>query len=582
MRNTNPFIHEFYIDLKNGTTQQREKKPLAQGDAYADKIIVHIQDGGQNVPLNAIGVSAKAIRYDGRTVPLVGSVEDGAACVVLDPTCYAVPGDVKVSVALSAGEMVQTVLVLLMNVDTSETGVIVDNGVIGDLTSILTAIAEMEAATDAANSAAEEAKETSAAVIEDARTAVEEINRESDAAKVALATEVRTAIAEMSAAVSVAAPSVMENSAAVIVVVNDAADRPAVRLVSTIEPTQSGTGSPSPENVRPISGFDAVNLTRTGKNLLGFRDFTFTSNAYIDTCANGVFRREVTMYHETSYAIGNSAMQYIENPRIPAGTYTFTLTNLSSVTYLRPYLEVTLSDGSVVNLASGVTTTLPLDGTITGVRMTQNGYRAGEVIEFTMQLEVGEGMEYEPYNGTSLTAALPETVYGGTLDWTSGLLTVTHFAQTFNGSEAWEETTGGVVYKLPLAVPGVAQVSNTSYSHLCSHYKPTYYKDVQDDKTCYTLNNSNLMVKDTTIGSLDSFKTYLAAQAAAGTPMTIVWELKPANRTTLQLAPQTLDLLKGYNAVWSDTGDTSLVYVADTKMYIDNAIAAIAAAIINN
>lgn len=50
---------------------------------------------------------------------------------------------------------------------------------------------------------------------------------------------------------------------------------------------------------------------------------------------------------------------------------------------------------------------------------------------------------------------------------------------------------------------------------------------------------------------------------------------------TVQLAPQRLDFLKGYNSLWSSTGATDVRYLADTKLYIDNQIAAIAAAVIN-
>lgn len=36
----------------------------------------------------------------------------------------------------------------------------------------------------------------------------------------------------------------------------------------TFSPIQSGSGEPSPSNVRPISGRDSLSLTRTGKNVL--------------------------------------------------------------------------------------------------------------------------------------------------------------------------------------------------------------------------------------------------------------------------------------------------------------------------
>lgn len=453
MSYTNPFIHEFYIDLTSGATKQREKKSLSQGDAYADKILVNVQDNGKPVYLDGIGVSAKVIRFDGKTVPLTGSVEGGAACIVLDDACYDVPGDIKVSIVLSAGEMVQTILVLTMNVDTSETSIIVDNGVIGDLTEILTAIADMRAATEDAHAAAD-----------DARNAVEDIVKDVD-----------SAIADMSAKVNEAAPSIIQESSGGLVSISDAANRNAQAIVSEIKPS--------------VDGVSSVTLIRTGKNLMGFKDFSVNANGvYTDIHADDVFRREVHQTHETINAIGISAFKNILNPHIPAGTYTFTLIHLNGVTYLNPYMEVTLSDGTIVNLASGVVTTLPLDGTITGIRMANRQYKAGDTIEFVMQLEAGAGTAYDPYNGLTLTAELPETVYGGTLDWTAGLLTITHGADG----------------------------------------------------------------------------------AALAAPV------------THQFDAQTVEILKGHNAVWSDTGDTSLVYVADTKLYIDNAVAAIAAAIINN
>ena len=36
------------------------------------------------------------------------------------------------------------------------------------------------------------------------------------------------------------------------------------------EPTQEGTGDPSPDNVRPIKGRDSVTVERCGENLLSF------------------------------------------------------------------------------------------------------------------------------------------------------------------------------------------------------------------------------------------------------------------------------------------------------------------------
>lgn len=50
----------------------------------------------------------------------------------------------------------------------------------------------------------------------------------------------------------------------------------------------------------------------------------------------------------------------------------------------------------------------------------------GDVDNAQIQLEVGDtATSYEPYNGEILTAEFLETVYGGTLNWTTGVLTST-------------------------------------------------------------------------------------------------------------------------------------------------------------
>lgn len=54
-----------------------------------------------------------------------------------------------------------------------------------------------------------------------------------------------------------------------------------------------------------------------------------------------------------------------------------------------------------------------------------------------------------------------------------------------------------------------------------------------------------------------------------------------ATPVTRHLTPQQLTLYKGGNTFSSDTGSTMIYYIADTKLYIDNQLAAIAASIIN-
>ena len=66
------------------------------------------------------------------------------------------------------------------------------------------------------------------------------------------------------------------------------------------------------------------------------------------------------------------------------------------------------------------------------------------------------------------------------------------------------------------------------------------------------------------------------AALLASSPVQIVYKLDTPY--TVQLSPYQLSTLKGINNVWSDCGDTTISYIADTKLYIDQKIAAIAAA----
>ena len=87
---------------------------------------------------------------------------------------------------------------------------------------------------------------------------------------------------------------------------------------------------------------------------------------------------------------------------------------------------------------------------------------------------------------------------------------------------------------------------------------------------------TGVSASDTNETVVEKFNAACAELYAAGTPLEVVYELETPY--TIQLTPQQLSTLKGINNVWSDCGDTTLSYVADTKMYIDKKIAAIAAA----
>ena len=95
----------------------------------------------------------------------------------------------------------------------------------------------------------------------------------------------------------------------------------------------------------------------------------------------------------------------------------------------------------------------------------------------------------------------------------------------------------------------------------------------------YLMPNPEMRIRHNGMDSVTAWKAWLADQVAAGTPVELVLELKEPYE--VKIAPQRLPLLYKKNFVWSDCGDTAVTYVADTKLYIDNRLAAIAASLIN-
>lgn len=62
------------------------------------------------------------------------------------------------------------------------------------------------------------------------------------------------------------APVITDTASGAIASFSDGTDRPVIALSVTVEPIQSGSGDPSPDNVRPITGHTQAVVTRTDGN----------------------------------------------------------------------------------------------------------------------------------------------------------------------------------------------------------------------------------------------------------------------------------------------------------------------------
>lgn len=143
-------------------SQPVQPTPLMQmlicQDSQANRFIVDVYDGDDPVALTGSCVGY-AVRADGATVPMTGTVSGGSLAVVLPEEAYAVEGPVNIVIKNVAGDVRTTVFFGMGTVIIGQTGTVVNPGdVIPDLAALLAAIDQMEQATAAANAAAASAQ----------------------------------------------------------------------------------------------------------------------------------------------------------------------------------------------------------------------------------------------------------------------------------------------------------------------------------------------------------------------------------------------------------------------------------------
>ena len=164
------------------------------------------------------------------------------------------------------------------------------------------------------------------------------------------------------------------------------------------------------------------------------------------------------------------------------------------------------------------------------------------------------------------------TVYGGTLDVTNGVLTVTHAGVVFNGTEdIYYAGSGDGERYFRLYLTNGAKGRTQATDKKCSVYP--YYGGSLTDQPNNTITLASVspaiqVRSDDYIHNVEGFKGYLAGLYAAHTPLVIVYEL--ATPVTYQLTPTEVATILGQNNIFCDTGDIAeLTYRADLKAYID-------------
>ena len=356
------------------------------------------------------------------------------------------------------------------------------------------------------------------------------------------------------------------NGVAVATFDDGADDAPVKALSIGIEPVQSGSGDPSPTNVRPITGWTVANVTRTGKNLFG-------GNALIDDYLN-VPNLTVTKISDESMSYstyGQSTIAKIYDfDGKPNTRYTFIASPSNSYTGQLP-LVLLYSDGtnSWCNaFSNGISVTTSAVGkTLIGL-----GFRQHALTTYINQKLSGlfEGVltadDLEVYQGTTYPITFPTeagTVYGGTLDVTNGVLTVNRVGQKFENVTAsnvtqWG-TTGSTLNSCRLYLSPVAPFiqGDVGLRVMKCNVLPTDYNAAVYNGTAVGVSTHNSGHCGIHIDGATTVQDYI--DFINNNDFFLSWEI--ATPVTYTLTPTEVRTLLGLNNIWADTGNIlDLIY----------------------
>jgi len=330
------------------------------------------------------------------------------------------------------------------------------------------------------------------------------------------------------------------------------------------EPMQEGTGTPSPENIRPIKGRANVTVERCGDNLLKFPYATSSANRnglVITSQQDGSITVNGTATADTWYAINLD----IEK-RLPMNTPMALSGCPAGGSTKSYYIGLYLGGKWFADSGNGNTdikfTTQEISSRV------EVSIIKGTVcnnLTFYPKIEVGTTITpYRKYQSSITTLTLPETVYGGEVDAVTGEGQETWKMLTLDGTEHWIASDNVVEGMRSYFVPNAVAVTDmpiaTESTEVCTHYKIMVYNAgiesalLSGEPYAYIVTNR--------FDSAEGLKSYLAAQNAAGTPVQIAYKLATPTPFTATGA-QPLSALAGVNTVLTDADSATVTGRAD-------------------
>ena len=335
----------------------------------------------------------------------------------------------------------------------------------------------------------------------------------------------------------------------------DSSENSITSLLINIPVNQIGSGTPSPSNYRDISPYSDCTLFTAGKNLFS-RD-SFPS----DITINGVtlYSYSGNELHIEGQATDDTIFQSYPFC-LPAGTYAFSgcITKLNHI----EVINASHAPGEIIgsDYGNGCVFTISEKSNVfikiyltSGTEINNDVFPQIEnnfyVTEFEQSLANSYFIDFNDITGGN--------IYTCNINLYTGLLTIPMIGETFTQCISYD------------ASRNIARISENAKSWGNAYY--SYLRTVSTNAPGLnqgskgTSSGRLLIHLPDTVTSKEQCDEYLTAH-----PLEVVYEIREP--LTYHIDPILFNSYFGNNAIYSDFGNVSVTYCADTKLYIDQKI----------
>ena len=337
-----------------------------------------------------------------------------------------------------------------------------------------------------------------------------------------------------------------------VAALEDVSPTGALRRAAVLGATaETGSGDKGPDNPYTLAGVQPTKVTVCGRNLAANPRFNaadqFSPCVYADCELQPNTKYTISLYvpaGEAYYTNENLFVKVVYLPVSNGGIYSAVVTTKPTISNTDPKQYAAGKGWILLKVQSGTTA-------------------SGNARD--LQIEFGDtAAPYEPYTGQTITLSALEPLYGDETvcdeyDVVSGVETRRWKRVVFDGTESMRcEAHGNGQRYVSIDLDAAA---NKSVMPISTHYTSSAW--TQDNNKVYIPNPVVMVITDSRFTTLQAARDILAAQYAAGTPVTVVYQLDAPAVTRHD--PARILPPAPVCRVFADAGNTAVGYNRDVN-----------------